>query len=136
MIVYDITNRDSFLNVINWLEEVKETAFANGIACLLVGHKIDLDKERVVATQEGQAFAVEHNMEFIETSAKTTEFVNEAFKKLSARIYQDILNEKIKIKDGWDGVKVGRRLSNPQEITLITSHTIQEPTTSQDTCAC
>ena len=135
IIVYDITNRQSFQSVIHWLEEVSITACGNGIACLLVGHKTDLCTDREVSLDEARSFAIEHKMEYIETSAKTSECVDEAFLKLAERIYRDIKSEKILIKDGWDGVKIGHS-TIPIEITLPRSQSTQQPTASQDNCAC
>ena len=134
--MYDITNRASFQNVIQWVEEVNNSANANGMACLLVGHKTDLKLSREVTIEEAQAFAIEHKMEFIETSAKTRDCVDEAFKKIATRIYNDICNGKIRIKDGWDGVKVGRSQIPTEEISFTKPPLSQPATTSPDTCAC
>ena len=136
LIVYDITNRSSFQSVIQWLDEVNSTACANGMVCLLVGHKTDLSLSREVSMKEAQAFAIEHKMEFIETSAKTRDCVDEAFKKISTRIYNDISNDKIQIKDGWDGVKIGRHQIPIEEISITKPHLTQQTTTSPDSCAC
>merc|ERR1712228_105547 len=68
MIVYDITNRDSFLNVRSWLEEIKK--FASESVCkILVGTKYDLENERTVNGVEAQQLADEFDMLFYETSA-------------------------------------------------------------------
>ena len=53
IIVYDITNRKSFENIINWHNEIKNNAPEDSVL-FLVGNKIDLNKERVITNQEGK----------------------------------------------------------------------------------
>ena len=69
LLVYDITRKDTFLHVKNWLEEVK----ANGnphMEILLVGNKNDLEEERVVSYEEGEKMAKNHGLNFIEINSK------------------------------------------------------------------
>ena len=70
LLVYDITRRQSFDNLIRWLEDMRDNAYSKMII-LLIGNKDDLKMEREVSTQEGQEFADKHNLIFFETSAKT-----------------------------------------------------------------
>ncbi len=53
ILVYDVTDRTSFLNVANWFDSVTEHGSPN-ICVALVGHKKDLEEERSVGTQEGR----------------------------------------------------------------------------------
>ena len=53
ILMYDITNRNTFNSVAGWMDSVSEHASPN-ITMILVGHKSDLDDEREVQTQEGQ----------------------------------------------------------------------------------
>jgi len=80
LLVYDITNKESFQNVKKWLENVKEFS-KSPVSLVLVGNKTDLESERVVSKEEGEAFAKEHGLPFIETSAKQSANVDEAFFK-------------------------------------------------------
>ncbi|XP_031109885.1 ras-related protein RABH1e-like [Ipomoea triloba] len=69
VIVYDVANRQSFLNTSKWIEEVR-TNRGNDVIIVLVGNKIDLIDKRQVSIEEGDAKAREFGLMFIETSAK------------------------------------------------------------------
>ena len=53
MLLYDITSRDTFTSVVGWMESVVEHAHSN-ICIAIVGHKVDLQDERVVTEEEGK----------------------------------------------------------------------------------
>ena len=57
---------------------------------MLIGNKVDLDHKRVVKYDEGAQFAKEHNLIFLETSAKTAANVEEAFVRTAQSIYENI----------------------------------------------
>ncbi|KXG39984.1 hypothetical protein SORBI_3001G474200 [Sorghum bicolor] len=69
VIVYDVTDSQSFLNTSKWIEEVN-TQRGGDVLIFLVGNKTDLVDKRKVTTGEGEAKAQEHGAMFIETSAK------------------------------------------------------------------
>ncbi|KAJ1271149.1 hypothetical protein BS78_06G106800 [Paspalum vaginatum] len=84
-IVYDITDMESFNNVKQWLSEIDR--YANDSVCkLLVGNKCDLAETRAVETSVAQAYADEIGIPFLETSAKESINVEEAFLAMSAVI--------------------------------------------------
>ena len=74
-VIYDITNRDSFKNLESWLSEIEKHANPN-VLKILIGNKNDLEENRYIKTEEGQAFANRNGMQFIETSAKMNTNVN------------------------------------------------------------
>ena len=78
LLVYDITNRNSFENAQDWLARLKENS-QEDIVILLVGNKTDLVDKRVVTTQEGAAFAQNNELAFLETSALDSNNVDLAF---------------------------------------------------------
>jgi small GTP-binding protein len=85
ILVYDVTNRESFENVDkNWYNEIKKVS--PNIALILVGNKIDLKEDRVVSTEEGESLSRKLKLTYIETSAKTGENINDAFKMLALQI--------------------------------------------------
>ncbi|XP_071728724.1 ras-related protein RABH1e-like [Rutidosis leptorrhynchoides] len=70
LIVYDVTNRQSFLNTAKWMEEVRNER-GTDILIFLVGNKCGLVDKRQVSFEEGDGKAREFRVTFIETSAKT-----------------------------------------------------------------
>ena len=87
LLVYDITRKETFIHVTKWLEEVRNNS-SKTITVILIGNKKDLEDKRQVSYEEGEAFAKENGLMFLETSAKTSYNVVESF-NLSA---QCILN--------------------------------------------
>lgn len=85
VLVYDITSRKSLEAVSYWLDEVRQKAAAD-VSLLLVGNKADLSEQRQVRESEGQAFADQAEVPWLETSAKTGVRVSEAFENLIQRI--------------------------------------------------
>ena len=73
LLVYDVTNRESFNHAINWLTDARGLTSQNTIF-MLVGSKCDLEDARAVQTEEASKFASENGLLFMETSSKT--FVN------------------------------------------------------------
>jgi Ras-related protein Rab-2A len=74
-----LTNRrETFSHLVSWLEEVRELADGNNnLTIMLVGNKTDLAHKRVVSTEEGEQFARENGLAFMETSAKTRHNVDQ-----------------------------------------------------------
>ena len=97
IVVYDITNADSFNNVKRWLTEIDKYAREN-VNKLLVGNKSDLgeiDAEtrlRQVTQQKGKEFAEALDIPFLETSAKTGTFVDTAFLMMAHEIKNKMMN--------------------------------------------
>lgn len=85
VIVYDVTNRQSFLNVHRWIDEVRAERGAD-VIIVLVGNKTDLVDKRQVSIEEGDAKARELNVIFIETSAKAGFNIKALFRKIAAAL--------------------------------------------------
>lgn len=79
-LVFDLTSRTSFENVIKWLKDIEDAARAD-VVKILIGNKSDLSYQRQISKEEAEAFAKEHNMIYFEASAKTGEKVNDAIMK-------------------------------------------------------
>jgi len=80
LLVYDISQRDSFKNLGKWIEDIKRYSNQE-VSIMLVGNKADLEHtKRQVSTEEGQEFAIENQLEgFVETSASDGNNVETAF---------------------------------------------------------
>ena len=78
IVVYDITNKDSFIHTEHWVNETKDLKRDDAIF-VLVGNKIDLEDKRAVTSKEAENFANEKGFLFHEVSAKTGEEVQELF---------------------------------------------------------
>ena len=92
LLIFDITSRNSFKELENWLGEVERNA-SSQILKILIGNKCDLEEEREISKDEGEAFAMRNGMQYIETSAKINTNVNEAFEAL-AKIMVEYNNKK------------------------------------------
>ena len=90
-IVYDVTNRQSFLNVQDWFNECKKQTPKTAMM-VLVGNKIDLNNKREVSYEEGENFAKNNSMLFYETSAKNGDNIENMFYE-SAEIIANKINE-------------------------------------------
>jgi len=101
MLVYDVTNRESFNNVRNWMQQVSINADVN-ITVYLVGNKLDLVEQRVVSFDEGEALAKEFKTSFMEVSAWTGQNVNESFLALAVAVLE-------RLAQGDDGGGAGGR---------------------------
>ena len=81
LIVYDISRKESFLNVDKWIGDLKEFGEEN-VCILLIGNKCDLENIRQVSTDEVSKKAQQYNIGFCETSALSAKNIDFAFQKL------------------------------------------------------
>lgn len=87
ILMYDITNEESFNAVQDWVTQIKTYSWDNA-QVVLVGNKCDMPNERVVAAERGKQFADHLGLEFFETSAKENVNVKQVFDSLVDNICQ------------------------------------------------
>ena len=102
LIVYDITNKDSFKNVDKWINDLKESG-DDDVSILIVGNKCDLEASREVTTDEVKKKAELYKMAYCETSALKGENIDNAFRTLIKIVVEK--NEKKKNEEDKYGNK-------------------------------
>ncbi|ROT60664.1 hypothetical protein C7M84_021806 [Penaeus vannamei] len=106
LLVYDITRRETFNHLTQWLEDARQHSNSN-MVIMLIGNKSDLESRREVKREEGEAFAREHGLVFMETSAKTAANVEEAFINTAREIYEKIQEGVFDVHNEANGIKIG-----------------------------
>ncbi|MFX1485998.1 MAG: Rab family GTPase [Promethearchaeota archaeon] len=86
ILVYDITNKRSFDNLDKWLGDVDK--YCGRVPIILVGNKSDLNDARKVSSNEGSVFAEKAKLEFLETSAKSGNGVENLFNIMAEDIVE------------------------------------------------
>lgn len=87
--VYDITDKESFNAVKTWISEIKKYAQSD-VVKLLIGNKCDLESKREIEFEEGKKLAENLGMDFMETSAKETIKIEDAFVKMTKEVLENM----------------------------------------------
>ena len=85
-IIYDITKRQSFLSVENWINDLREIGDPD-LIIIIIGNKSDLEEARAVAKEEGETKAQSFQCAFLETSALSGNNIDIAFKTMVTQIF-------------------------------------------------
>ncbi|XP_003597770.3 ras-related protein RHN1 [Medicago truncatula] len=85
IVVYDISSIDTFVRAKKWVQELQRHG-SQKLVMALVANKCDLEPKREVETEDGEQFAQENGMFYMETSAKTAENINELFYEIGRRL--------------------------------------------------
>lgn len=109
LLVFDLSRRQTFQHVTDWLNDLRQIAEPD-IVVVLVGNKADLTQQeqnkREVTKEEAEEWARRNGvLEYVETSAKSGENVENAFMRVAERIYQNIQAGKYDLNDRRSGVK-------------------------------
>jgi len=89
LVVYDITDQDSFTGAKTWIEELQRQGSAD-IVIGLAGNKCDLSSKRAVPLQEAKGYAQDNGCIFFETSAKTGENIVNIFTNIAKRLPKNV----------------------------------------------
>jgi len=85
IVVYDITNPDSFTGAKSWVKELQRRGDPN-VVIALAGNKADLDSRRKVEFEEANAYAEENGILHLETSAKNANNVKSLFVEIAKKL--------------------------------------------------
>jgi len=85
LLVYDITDNDSFVRVQNWVKELRKM-LGQDIVLAIAGNKSDLERNRVVPVDKAESYAISVGAKHYHTSAKLNKGVNEMFLELTKRM--------------------------------------------------
>ena len=87
LVLYDITNEESFTKLKEWVELIKEECDRH-IKILIIGNKSDLESQRAIDKEDAMKYANEEKVQYIECSSKTGENVEKAIIMLSEKILE------------------------------------------------
>eukprot|EP00049_Salpingoeca_infusionum_P003480 m.66872 g.66872 ORF g.66872 m.66872 type:complete len:210 (-) comp12151_c0_seq3:337-966(-) len=106
LLVYDISSRETFTALTNWLTDARTLA-SSDIVIVLAGNKKDLEAEREVTFLEASRFAQENDLMFLETSARTGENVEEVFMKCARSILSKLESGQLEPDRAGSGIQYG-----------------------------
>ena len=92
LLIYDICEKNSFLDVKSWIEQIIENTDNDDIVMILCGNKCDMEKERNISRNEGENLANSYKIPFFECSAKENINIDEIFNTMAKNIYEKVGN--------------------------------------------
>ncbi|KAK3096829.1 hypothetical protein FSP39_003733 [Pinctada imbricata] len=123
ILVYDITDEDSFQKVKNWVKELRKM-LGNDICLCIAGNKTDLEKDRHVSVTEAEQYASSVGARHFHTSAKLNKGIEEMFLELSKNMIE---------KAGEDNGKSSRTSMKAKSVLVVDD---DQPTTQSSGGCC
>ena len=116
LLVFDVTNTDSFNNLKDWISSIKLNMEGNNIfiPIVIIGNKLDMEDQREITKEQAEQFVSENKYKYFETSAKTGEGIDKSIRELASQILK---------QDGqMDGQKAARATSRQLKKEDITTN--------------
>ena len=88
LVLFDISNDDSFNSSKSWVSSLKDEC-GRQLQIILIGNKSDLEDKRIVSKEEASKYAEEEKLEYMETSSKTGENIHKAIKLLCQKVLEN-----------------------------------------------
>ena len=136
IIVYDITDENSFKSVKDWIEDC-QTYASKYINLVLVGNKIDLEQERKISKEDGVELATEYGMEFFEASAKTGKNIEDIFSRICKIVAKKFDEGKYDFDDPSNGVsksEIDEGMQINKSISLLSKNINKNNTNQKKGC--
>ncbi|KAH7855416.1 hypothetical protein Vadar_024604 [Vaccinium darrowii] len=125
LLVYDITKRQTFENVLRWLRELRDHADSN-IVIMLAGNKADLNHLRAVSDQDARLLAEKEGLSFLETSALEAMNIEKAFQTILLDIYQIISRKALAAQEAATGLPGQGTSINVGDYSIVSSEEIMQ----------
>jgi small GTP-binding protein len=95
LVVYDVTNKESFINIKKWIEDINKYC-SKDVNIFLIANKIDIERWRVITTEEGRALAKKYNILYFECSAKSGQNIENIYNNVATIISKTmVINEMV-----------------------------------------
>lgn len=138
IVVYDISDADTFTNLNTWIREYKEInnpEYANNI--VILGNKCDLEDKRQVTFDKGQRLGEELGVPFKEVSAKNNTSVNEAFYTIAEDVISKLRTDDVKSEDRQSFFKIaGTSIPGEEEVSAQERHEKLMQAKKKKKCSC
>ena len=110
LLTYSVASKSTFDHLDHWYEEIKSQSEPDAFV-MLVGNQSDREREREVSVEKALKYKADKNLDlFIETSAKTSQNVQECFTLIARMLYRKFREKIVKKKDLLLDGKKGRKL--------------------------
>jgi small GTP-binding protein len=112
ILVYDVNQKETFDRIEKWMNFIIQNAEIDKKVLILIGNKIDIN-EREVEEEIAKKFAEDNNMKYFETSAKTRQGIQEAFKGIYEGLIKQRENENEKSDEENQNKSISLDEQNP-----------------------
>ena len=134
LIVYSITDQNSFEQLSYWIKQVKEINKEKEIIFGIAANKSDLFEEQKVETEIGKKFADDNNCLFFETSAKDYKSIENVFIKIAEAYNEKLENDEKKIVDDGKGLPIKKDEQQQNNIVLDNTKHVETKNKKKGCC--